>query len=256
MSKKRLLLLAGIILVLGILALVATKFSFKSEKIRAKRGDVVEAIYGLGTVSADITFNVRVGVAVTVSKLFVKEGDRVTRGKPIIHIDESVMRSPIEGTVTRIAYKEGELVAPQIPMLTITNLDFLYLEVSLEQQSVLRVKERQSVTISFETLRNEKFTGLVKAVYPRENQFIVRIELEDWPPGVLPGMTADTAIIVGQKQNVLLLPIKSISSGKVTRLRNGNKEKVPVKLGVIDNEWAEIVSDNISETDEILLRKK
>lgn len=33
--------------------------------------------------------------------------------------------------------------------------------------------------------------ALVKTVSPRENQFIVRIELPTWPHGVFPGMTAE-----------------------------------------------------------------
>lgn len=256
MKKKTILFVIAIIIFIGVISFTMTRFDFNKEKTYPKRGDVVESIYGLGTVSADKVFNIRVGVTVTINKLFVTEGERVARGKALIQIDDNILRSPINGTVTKIAYKVGELVAPQISIMTITNLDHLFLEVSLEQQSILRVKEGQQVSISFETLRNEKYTGKVKTVYPRDNQFIVRIELDKWPDGVLPGMTADAAIIVGKKENVLLIPISSINSGKISRIRDGKKEKISVKLGVIDNEWAEVVSDNISETDEIIIRKK
>ena len=256
MKIKTIILLVGFLILIGAIGLAMIKLNFNQEKMTPKRGDVVESIYGLGTVSADKSFNIRLGIAITVSKLFVNEGDKVTVGKPLIKIDDHTIKSPIDGIVTKVAYKEGELAAPQVSIMTITNLEHLYLEVSLEQQSILRIKKDQPVSISFETLRSEKFTGKVKTVYPRDNQFIVRIELEVWPVGVLPGMTADSAIIVGKKANVLLIPISSISSGKVTRIRNGIKEKVGIKLGVIDNEWAEVISDNISETDEILSRKK
>jgi multidrug efflux pump subunit AcrA (membrane-fusion protein) len=161
----------------------------------------------------------------------------------------------INGTVTSISYKDGELVAPQAEVVTVTNLEHLFLEVSLEQQSILRVKKDQPVYISFESLRNEKCEGLVTSVYPRENQFIVRIELKKWPLGVLPGMTADVAILVGKKSNALLIPINSIFAGQVTRIRHNKKERVPVKLGIIDGEWGEVVSDNILETDELIIRK-
>lgn len=256
MSKKTISLLAGAAIFIGATGWALFSFSYNQEKIRPKRGDVVESIYGLGTVSADQSFNIRVGIAIMVNKLFVREGEIVKKGQPLIQIDGNTFRSPISGTVTKVAYKEGELVAPQVSIMTITNLDHLYLEVSLEQQSILRIKQDQQVVVSFETLRSEKHAGKVKTVYPRDNQFIVRIELKQWPEGVLPGMTADAAIIVGKKSDVLLIPINSISSGKITRARNGIKEKISVRLGVIDNEWAEVISDNISETDELLIRKK
>ena len=243
------IVIAGITLVF-----LFNRFS-RQEKVTPKRGNVVESIYGLGTVTADKVFRVRTGMTLAVQKLFVREGDLVKPGAPLIRLESTMMRSPIEGTVTAVAYKDGELVAPQLPIVTVTNLDQLYLEVSLEQQSILRVKKDQPVSVSFESLRNEKWEGVVASVYPRDNQFIVRIALATWPHGVLPGMTADVAILVGQKTNVLLIPIKSIVAGKVTRIRNGKKETLPIKLGVIDGEWGEVVSENISESDELVMRK-
>lgn len=254
MNKKTILILGGVFLTLALTILGFVRFRLNQERLKPKRGNVVESIYGLGTVTADHSFNIRAGVAITVNKLFVKEGDVVKRGARLIKIDDSTMFSPIDGTITKVSYKEGELAAPQVSILTVTNLTHLYLEVSLEQQSVLRIKEGQQTLVSFETLRNEKYMGHVRTIYPRENQFIVRIELDKWPVGVLPGMTADAAIVVGKKVDVLLIPITSISGGQVIRIRNSKKEKISVRLGVINDEWAEVLSENIIETDELLNR--
>ncbi len=229
---------------------------FKTQdRIKPRVGDVIESIYGLGTVTANKVFHLRGGITLTVKKVFVKEGDTVAPGEPLIQMDESVMRSPIDGTVTSVVYKVGELASPQVDAVTVTNLKSLYLEVSLEQQSILRVKKDQKVLVSFESLRNEKCEGVVSSVYPRENQFIVRIEIDTWPAGVLPGMTGDVAILVGKKTDVLLIPLRSVVAGQVIRIRDGKKEKVPIKLGTIDGEWGEVISDNISQNDELLTRK-
>lgn len=235
--------------------LIYSRFFKKQDLVRPKVGDIVESIYGLGTVSPDSVFRVRTGVSLTVKKLFVKEGDLVHINDPLVQLDESVMRSPIDGTVTAVSTKLGELITPQIAIVTVTNLNQLFLEVSLEQQSILRVKKGQAVAISFESLRDEKYEGKVASIYPRDNQFIVRIELSKWPNGVLPGMTADVAILIGQKANVLMIPLKSIVSGKVIRYRQGHKQTVPIQLGVVDGEWGEVLSDQISADDELLMRK-
>lgn len=243
---------ATVVLIAGFLIF---KYYNAKESIKPKIGNVVESIYGLGTVTPDQIFHFRSGVALEVRKLFVREGDLVKPNDPLVEFDGIVMRSKMYGTVTAVAFKEGELAPPQVPILTITNLEHLYIEVSLEQQSVLRVKRDQPVRVSFETLRNESCEGVVKSVYPRNSQFIVRIEIKDWPRGVLPGMTADVAIVVGEKKNILLIPIRSILAGKVTRLRNNKKEVVPVRLGVIDGEWGEVTSENIHIDDELVTRK-
>ncbi len=246
---------ASVTTALLIAGFLYTRYFNSKENLKPKMGSVVESIYGLGTVTADQIYHFRSGVVLEVRKIFVKEGELVQPNDPLAQLENNVMRSKIHGTVTAVAIREGELVPPQIPLITVTNLEHLYLEVSLEQQSVLRVQKDQRVLISFETLRNENFNGIVKSVYPRDNQFIVRIELKDWPAGVLPGMTADAAIIVGEKKDALLIPLRSLVAGKVTRLRNRKKELISVKLGVIDGEWAEVVSDNINIDDELITRK-
>jgi multidrug efflux pump subunit AcrA (membrane-fusion protein) len=251
----------SLIIGVGVVAIVAAAFwfirsqVFPEQRISPRRGDVIESIYGLGSVTSDQVFHVRTGVSLAIRKLMVKEGDLVKSGDPLIQFDGAVMRSKISGTVTQVSYKEGELVPAQISVLTVTNLENLFLEISLEQQSILRVKANQKAMVSFESLRSESFEGVVKSVYPRESQFIVRIELSKWPQGVLPGMTADVAILVGKKSNVLSIPLSGISAGQVTRVRNGKHEKIHVKLGVIDGEWAEVTSDNIEMSDEIVSRK-
>ena len=224
-------------------------------RVRPKKGDVIESIYGLGIVTADVVFHLRTGVPLTVQKLHVQEGDLIKSNQPLVQLDEHTMRSPIAGTVTNVTYKMGELVSPLVSALTVTNMERLYLEVSLEQQSVMRVRTSQEVTVSFESLRNNKYSGIVHSIFPRDNQFIVRIELKKWPEGVLPGMTADAAILVGKKANALLIPLKTIVAGHVTRWREGKKKRVPVELGIVDGEWAEVVSENILETDELVSRK-
>ncbi|MFZ4403095.1 MAG: efflux RND transporter periplasmic adaptor subunit [Pseudobdellovibrionaceae bacterium] len=253
-NKKIFISVFGVLLLLAAFLLWKQVFN-RQEKIKPKQGDVVESIYGLGTVTTDKIFHVRAGMTLSVQKLFVKEGDAVQSKDPLVKLDEHTMTSTIEGTVTNVSYKEGELVPPQMTVVTVTNLQHLFLEVSLEQQSILRIKKDQDVFISFESLRNEKYQGQVYSIYPRDNQFIVRIELKNWPTGVLPGMTADVAILVGKKNNVLLLPLRSIVAGQVIRIRNGKKEKIPIKLGVIDGEWGEVTSENILSDDELLTRK-
>ncbi len=257
MAKNKKNIIIGVIFIfsLFIVFLIYSRFFKKQDLVHPKTGDIVESIYGLGTVSPDSVFRVRAGVSLTVRKLFVKEGDLIHVNDPLVQLDESVMRSPIDGTVTAVSTKLGELITPQVAIVTVTNLSRLYLEVSLEQQSVLRIKKDQDVVISFESLREEKYQGKVFSIYPRDNQFIVRIELSEWPHGVLPGMTADVAILVGKKTNVLMIPLKSIVSGKVIRYRQGHKETLPVQLGIVDGEWGEVLSNNLTADDELFIRK-
>lgn len=227
----------------------------RQEVHHPKKGRVVEGIYGLGTVNADQVYTAKTGVSLQLQELPVKEGDQVKAGELLARFDESALRAPFDGTVTQIAFKPGEIVSPQAPVLTLTNLNKLYLEVNLEQQSVLKVGPGKGVAISFESLRGEKYRGVVKYIYPREAQFIVRIELETWPEGVLPGMTADVAIESLAKEDALLIPVHAVDDGKVVVLRDGHRKKTDVTLGAVSGDWAEVVAGDIRASDELVLSR-
>ncbi len=246
-----------IFVVMGLIAIAVSVWFLNAQpqmQVAAKKGSIVESIYGLGTVMSDQVYSVKVGTPLTVQKIFVKEGEPVQAGDSLMQVDDVLFKSKIAGTVTAINFKQGELVNPQVPLMIVTNLKALYLEVSLEQQSVLRVKKNQEVRVSFESLRSEKMQGIVTQVYPRDKQFIVRVEMQSWPEGVLPGMTADLAIQVGVRNDSLLIPINSIRGGYVTRVRGRHKEKMNIKVGIVNENWAEVLSGDLTEGDLVLVR--
>ncbi len=222
---------------------------------KPRMGPVVESVYGLGSVIAPRTYQLKSGVTLSLKKLFVKEGDRVKVGAPLARFDERIdTAAPFSGIITSIPFKEGEIIFPQSAVATLVSLEGLYLEVSLEQQAVLRVRKGQSAVVIFESLRGTSFSGKVASVFPRGNEFLVRIDLEKFPDGALPGMTADTAIEIGRQENALSVPVRAVSDGKVTVLRDGRRKKIPVKLGVVDGEWAEVLAGDLRVEDDLVIR--
>jgi macrolide-specific efflux system membrane fusion protein len=231
-------------------------YSTRGIWLRPKQGDIVETVYGLGTVISSRIYKVKTSVNLSATKIFVEEGDEVEKGAPLIQFDQTTTsRAPFAGTVTDISIDPGEITTPLIPVMTVTDLKSFYIEVSLEQQLVLRIKKGLPVVLTFENLRDSRHEGTVAAVYPRDDQFVVRISLERFPAGVLPGMNADTAIVVGTKKDALLVPLKTIVSGSVVRRRQGKKTSVKTEVGIVDGEWAELISGDITADDELLSRK-
>lgn len=226
-------------------------------KIHPKIGDMVEAVYGIGTVTARHTFDLKLGVSDTLEKLYVQEGDAVLKGAPLVALaDLPAVRAPFAGVVTSLPFKEGETLFPQIPVLTLTDVKNPYIVVSLEQEGALRVRQNQSAIISFETLRSDRLNGTVSAVYPKDGQFLVNIEVPQMPEGALVGMTTDVAIQVETRKQVLQIPVAALDQGEVKLIRNGNTLKVPVKLGAGDGTWAEVTDGSIQPADLILLPRK
>jgi multidrug efflux pump subunit AcrA (membrane-fusion protein) len=226
--------------------------------IKARRGPIVEAVYGIGTVTAYKTYQLRFAAAQTVRGIFVREGDLVRAGQTLMSAEGELMRTfnaPFAGTVTAIPYKIGEVVPPGLPLLTLSDLGDRYVVVSLEQQGAIRVARGQPAVLSFESLRESSYRGTVRTVFSNENQFLVHVVAPDLPLSILPGMTADVAIQVARRENAVLVPVAAVADGKVTVQDGVSRRTVSVKLGTVDGDWAEVTGSNLSGNEDLLVSK-
>ncbi|TGK06726.1 HlyD family efflux transporter periplasmic adaptor subunit [Leptospira semungkisensis] len=219
------------------------------------QGSIIESVYGLATVTSSDVYHLRVAVPSAIRKIYVEEGDQVKEGTPLVEFDSfGTMRSPLDGVVTKVAYETKETVVPQTPVVTVMDLRKRYLIVSLEEKGAVKVQKGQKVRVRFEALGDKNFSGEVKSVYPADGQFQVHITPENIPPQILPGMTADVAIETSSKENVVLVPIKGIRSGKIKILENGKIQTKEIQTGIANSEYAELLSGEVRIGDKVLLQ--
>ncbi len=253
--KKRPYLLLFPLFVLGSILFLRTMRSF-SPRVEPKTGKIVEAVYGIGTVTARRTYNLKIGVTDTLGRLYIQEGAAVEQGHPLIGFsDGRVMRAPFAGIVTSLPFKEGETLFPQMPVLTLTDMKNPYVVVTLEQSAAVRVRNNQEALLSFENLRTQRLTGKVTSIYPKDGQFYVNIEVPGIPAELLVGMTGDVAIQVAARENVLQIPLSTVDKGRVTVIRGGVPKAVPVKIGASDGMWGEVVEGDIKQEDKLVSPK-
>jgi membrane fusion protein, macrolide-specific efflux system len=244
-------LVPSVVVLVLILALVLWADRKSSlQFVPIKRGNVEEAVYGLGKVKSKKVFELKLGVTDSIAKLFAQEGDHLKTGSPLVRFQGgSFFKAPFQGTVTAAPFHEGENIFPQAVALRLEDLTDLYVEVILEQQGALRIKPNQPAKMSFESMRGSSIEGKVSAVYPRDDQFVVRIDCEALPKGVFPGMTADVSIQVGRKENALLVPLASISNGRMQISRKGKKKRIDIQVGIINEDWGEVLAGDVTEED-------
>lgn len=246
------LLSFGLLIGLG----VALKLRTKYPTTQLTRGEVVESIYGIATVVPRQAFHFKVGLAKTLTRVLVQEGDLVTRGQKLVELSDGiVVRAPFDGVVTELPYSVGENVFPDLNVVSVEDLKKPFVEASLDQQGALRVRKGLPVKLVFETIQGQTFAGVVDSIYPQSGQFIVRIDVQDLPSQVLPGMTADAAIEVDRRQDVLLIPVAAVNQGKVIVFKNGKKTKTDLKIGLMDHEKAEVLSGDLHVGDEVILNR-
>jgi macrolide-specific efflux system membrane fusion protein len=228
--------------------------SCQNKTVHPTKGEVVESVYGLGIIQSEYNYHAKAAIISSVKEFYVLEGQDVTKGQKLFLTDQgSIYSAPFSGKITEIPVVTSENLFPQTLILSLVDLKNIYLEVSLEQQAAMKLSAGMKAEISFEFFRNKKLSGRISTIYPKNQQFIAKVLLDEWPKGVLPGMSADVAFEVARKNDVILIPVKAVANGHIVIKRKNKKEKVAVQLGLVDQENAEILSPIISTDDEIIL---
>ena len=220
--------------------------------VHPKRGDLQEAVYGLGKVKTDKRYEVIVGILTTVKKIFVEEGQSVKAGDMLLQLDSaSFFRAPFDGVITFIKVREGETATPSVALMRLEDLRTRYIELSLDQEAALRVSVGQQAKVSFETLREKILSAQVSSLYSRNDEFIAHVRVEGLDPSILPGMTADVTVEVGKISNALLIPVRAVQGGVITVRRNGRWVKEKIELGYVDGAFGEVRGGQLDEDSEL-----
>lgn len=184
--------------------------------------------------------------------------------------------SPIDGIVSRLRVREGEMVVvgiqnqPGTTLMTISDLGALDAEVKVAEADVLRVALGQTATVTLEAVGNTSFAGRVVEIGSSAlpvatagasaREFKVVVRLENPSPGLRPGLTCDTEIVTDEKAGVLTVPLQSVvlrpQPGGADRsgvyvVQDGRAVFVPVTTGIIGGLSIEVTG--VNEGDQIVV---
>jgi HlyD family secretion protein len=101
MKKKRLFIILGIIILLIVIVILNLKFKDQGIMVETKRaefGKIVSKVSGDGELKAEAQVNLQAQTMGTVEKLFVKEGDLVTKGQLVCLLDSTSSKANLELT--------------------------------------------------------------------------------------------------------------------------------------------------------------
>ena len=211
-------------------------------------------------------------------------------------LSKTTIRSPIDGTVTKLKSQLGERVLGTsfnmgTEMMTIARLDEMEARVDIGEIDVVLIAVGQTAQLEVDAFKDRKFKGTVTAIanaskgssanqqvsssQPQEApKFEVKIHVED-REAFRPGMSVTAEIETRSRKGVLAVPIQSVTTrlpvggavvakpadGKaaepvkpsevVFTLEGDHVKKVPVKTGISDSDFFEIVS-GLSEGQQIV----
>jgi len=175
--------------------------------------------------------------------------------------NDTRIKSPINGQISRKYIDIGKMVNPNIPLYRVVDISLLKLEIGMPQEYISQVRKGTRARVVVSALNDGIFEGRVKYISPqaeeRTGSFLIEIHIKNTPEGrLMAGMTASAEIIFENNSNQLLIPdhatIKNNDSTSVYLISGNHALRVPVILGeTYDNFVA--VNNGLSEGDSIVI---
>ena len=137
-------------------------------------------------------------------------------------------------------------------VLTIADLNEMIINAHVNQADIIRLSKGLQVDVQVEAVIGLKVEGKVERIAPQATikngikGFEARILLTEIDPRVQPGMTAKITIPVVSADNALAVPLAAVfteQAGRHVFVMDGDVfERRPVKIGVSDYKFAEVLS--------------
>ncbi len=196
------------------------------------------------------------------------------------NLDNTVVRSPIDGIVLSRSINAGESVTPGGKALFVISNDLteMKIDTKVSEADIGKLVPDQKAYFKVDAYPGETFEGTVSQV---RNEPIITNNVVTYNVVVAtgnedrklkPGMTAEVKIVVADKKDVLRVPTAALrfippSSADIKErpdelsdnsyvwitLRNGQIGALPVKTGVSDDIYTEILDGDLKEGQKVIV---
>lgn len=169
--------------------------------------------------------------------------------------------APQSGVLINLGVREGMYIKPETQVLSLANLDSIWLLAEVFERQADWVKVGQVAEAELPSLPGVIWKGTVEYVYPDLDPVTrtlrVRMRFDNPEQKLMPNMYAHVSIFGGERPDVLSIPREALIRGAdqdrvILSLGDGGFQAKDVVAGIESGEWVEIIS-GLSEGDEIVV---
>ena len=123
-------------------------------------------------------------------------------------IENTTLRSPINGVITARNYDVGDMYAMSAPLFTVEQIVPVKLLIGVSETDYSKVKKGDSVTVTADAIPDKTFYGKVNRIYPTVDPatrtFTVEVKIDNAYKTLRPGMFARATVNFGSNNNVVI----------------------------------------------------
>ena len=175
-------------------------------------------------------------------------------------LESTTVRAPISGMVAVRNVEEGERLGPDDTIVTLLNIDSVYVQVAVDERRISHVPIGGKSEITSDAYGVEKFIGKTHLISPivdeKTRTSEVKIEVENSDHRLRPGMFARAQITIKDRKDVLAIPREALLQRGDRRVvfvvNSGLAFEQEVEVGLETEELVEIIS-GLDEDDAIIV---
>ncbi|MDD4661815.1 MAG: efflux RND transporter periplasmic adaptor subunit [Candidatus Pacebacteria bacterium] len=178
--------------------------------------------------------------------------------------DKAIIKSPIDGVITSLNKKEGELISSAEPLVEVLSPKY-QIEVNIPETDITKISLKDKAEIELDAIDNKVFESEVTSINPAATtiqdvvyyKVVLSILTDD--DQIKPGMTADILIYTDERLGALYLPSRSILSEgdkKYVRVLDEQGEIIEkdVEVGLNADDSKKEILGGVEEGEEIILK--
>lgn len=130
-------------------------------------------------------------------------------------IDKKIIQAPFSGILGIRQVDLGQYLAPGTTIVTLQQLNPIYVNFTLPQQELPKVHEGQKVEVSVSGFSGVTFQGKITAINPKVDNntrnFALQATINNNHKTLRPGMFVNTSVMLPQQNSVVTVPQTAIS---------------------------------------------
>ncbi len=176
---------------------------------------------------------------------------------------KTILRSPMDGQVTRLAVEEGEVAVPGTfsretgLLMTVSDLSVIQVNVRVDETDVVRLHANDSTDVEIDAYPDTVFTGRVSKISQsairlaaaggtgdQAVDYDVEVTMDNPPPDIRPDLSATAKIITATRDSALSVPIIALTVREHTPI---STETAPRDTTTEETEGVFVVVDGIAQ---------
>lgn len=186
---------------------------------------------------------------------------RVPYEQSLNSIDDTVIRAPMDGTISTLNVKKGQIASNAQAAATMVDVDRVYLQIDVTEDMVNRLEIGQQVEVEIPSAFEGTRTSVVRYISPTADVgnrlYSIKVYLDNEDKKIRPGMIGNLNLDLDKVESVIVVDRKAVmdEDGEkvVYVVQDGKSVKKPVIVGMENGDFIEI-KEGLEENEEVIVK--